>query len=149
MSKYRVQGCGRVEKTSDSQSIRPWNNRSDNGGDAGSRASVSERPAFNTDRLYRQAAERLFLVPPAKAVCIPAEISVIVGSFLLRGNGRPYLGKNRGALYRITKNQKPFYFPVKTRENSRAKFLTTDAPRKAAAISFIFASTLKFHLACT
>ena len=91
-------------------------------------ASVHRRKADNTGAADDLPSERLFLALHAKGIRIPAEISLTVDSFLLRGDRRTYLRKGRGVLYRKSKNLilKPFHLPTIAREDSRANLLNED-----------------------
>lgn len=115
--------CGRTTQDSaPAECIQPWNRHSNDGSDARPCAFVHRGKTECANSTYCLPSERLFLVLHAERIRIPAEISVIVDSVLLRGDRRTYIGKDRGALYRKSKNKilTPFHLPTKARENSRA-----------------------------
>ena len=106
---------GKTQDSAKSECRRSWNNHSDYGSDARPRASVRRRKTGGSGTANDPLAEGIFLVLHAKGIRIPVEISVTVDTVLLRGNRRTYLGKNRGELYRTSKNkfQRPFISRLK------------------------------------
>ena len=112
---------GKTQDSAAPECLSSWNSYSDYGSNARSRASVHHCKDDNTGTPVDLSSEGLFLVLHAERIRIPAEISVIVDTVLLRGDRRTYIGKDRGALYRKSKNKilTPFHLPAETREDSR------------------------------
>lgn len=108
---------GKTQDSAPAECCRTWNIYSVYGSDAGSRAPLHSCKTCGTSTTARLPSERIYLVSHAEGIRIPAEISVTVGTILLRGDRRTYLGKNRGELYRTSKNkfQRPFISRLKPR----------------------------------
>ncbi len=106
---------GKTQDSAPAECCRTWNIHPVYGSDAGSPAPLHSCKTGGNSTTARLPSERIYLVSHAEGIRIPAEISVTVDTILLRGDRRTYLGKNRGELYRTSKNkfQRPFISRLK------------------------------------